>query len=398
MKDQTTPGGTVPVNLDKLLMDYHTGDILPEDMAVLGQWADGSPQNRQLLELLGGCSDMGADVMQMYEFDMPRVWKAVSQARRRRKAPAKRRTALRYASVACFLLLSGLGYRLYRDYSQELQDNYIVSDIGPGVKTAMLELSDGSTVELDGAVARRITEAEGTVVDIDGQGLTFFPRKGAAAAEVAWNTVSVPAGGEYSFTMADGTRVWLNSGSSIRFPVAFRGDAREVEMTGEVYFEVTHDRERPFVVQAGGQRVEVLGTSFNISAYPDDPDIETTLLTGKVAVVADGKQTILQPGQQTRFDHGTGVVTIHNVDAGSYAAWTEGVFVFFDEPVESICRKLSRWYNIGIDASSATLKDLRYSGAIRRHDSFNKTAELLASTGEIFFQEKDGTIKVFARN
>jgi ferric-dicitrate binding protein FerR (iron transport regulator) len=170
-----------------------------------------------------------------------------------------------------------------------------------------------------------------------------------------------------------------------------------VTLDGEGYFEIARDEARPFIVQTRTQRVRVLGTSFNISAHEEDGEIRTTLVTGSVEVEAGDRAWHLTPGRQSRFVTATGEISFHAVDARAYSAWTCGAFVFFDDSISAICRILSRWYGVAIDASSPGLDRLRYSGVIQREETFNEIAALLSSTGEMTFSERaDGTIVVTA--
>jgi ferric-dicitrate binding protein FerR (iron transport regulator) len=378
----------------KLLIKYHEGELSGEEKEMLEAWAKASPRDRQLFELLRESSGARADLARMHAYDQRGAWKAIRAADRRRSRRRLYRLLSRYAAAGAVLVAATLFLLTGRSAGDGAGNHSFSATIAPGSRHAFLQLSDGNVIELGGERARRqLTEKDSTRIDVRDDVVTFDAGAGSAGLPL-YNVVSVPAGGEMALVLSDGSRVWLNAGSSIRFPTRFPGDTREVAITGEAYFEVARDVERPFVVMARGQRLTVLGTSFNVSAYDDDDDIKTTLVTGLVKLEAGGGETQLLPGQQARFVPSTGEVSTRAVDARSCTAWTRGAFVFFDEPVGSICRMLARWYNVDIDASAPGLEKLYYSGVIQREESFNRIADLLASTDELLFVERGETIVV----
>ena len=186
--------------------------------------------------------------------------------------------------------------------------------------------------------------------------------------------------------------MWLNAESEITFPTQFSDSIREVHLRGEAYFEVHSDASHPFVVRTDLLSVRVLGTSFNLATYDDDPTVETTLISGSLKVIRDNVETLLRPGMQARLDKASNAMTTHEVYAESYAAWAHRMFSFFNEPIPSICRKLARWYDVEIDASDPGLNDILYSGMIERAETLNDIAELFSATNELIFREREGRI------
>ncbi|WP_432327294.1 FecR family protein [Mucilaginibacter sp. P25] len=199
--------------------------------------------------------------------------------------------------------------------------------MAPGGNKAILTLGDGSTIVLNGAKIGKLARQDNILIKkaADGQisyrdvVVDFHPSK-----NIIYNTATTPQGGQYQFILADGTKVWLNASSSIKYPVVFNGNERRVELTGEAYFEVAHNAKKPFKVISNGQTVEVLGTHFNINAYNDEQAVKTTLLEGSVKVSAGKVSNIIKPGQQARFDHG--LIDVMNVDADEVVAWKNGFF------------------------------------------------------------------------
>lgn len=208
-----------------------------------------------------------------------------------------------------------------------------------GVRRAVLELSSGEQVLLADSVRTELSERN-VRIEINGDEISYTAsEKSGKQAEEAYNTIRVPLGGEYSLTLGDGTRAWLNAGSSITYPLHF-GSRRCVTVTGEVFFEVAPDSRHPFVVSVSGVELTVLGTSFNVMAYDDEPSVETTLVTGSLRVAAEGEETLLSPGLQAGFDKSGGGLTVRKADVEACTMWRRGLLVFYDEPLRSICRKL----------------------------------------------------------
>lgn len=206
------------------------------------------------------------------------------------------------------------------------------------------------------------------------------------------NTVTVPRGKEFSLRLSDGTQVWLNSESSLVFPVRFGDGPREVTVTGEAYFDVAHDASRRFVVHADTVSVSVYGTAFNISSYADEGAIETTLVRGSVEVRSGHRRAMLQPGQQARVGREGAIFDVRQVAAEDYAAWTRGLFTFNDETIASICRKLSRWYGVEIVPRGVDADKVRYTGVVKRYETFAEMARLLARTDQIRADVEEGKI------
>ena len=254
-----------------------------------------------------------------------------------------------------------------------------------------LTLSSGENVALEAGGRRMLVEQDGTRLEIAGEELAYH--KVEAEQEIPMtNTVTVPRGKEFSLRLSDGTQVWLNSESSLVFPVRFGDGPREVTVTGEAYFDVAHDASRRFVVHADTVSVSVYGTAFNISSYADEGAIETTLVRGSVEVRSGHRRAMLQPGQQARVGREGAIFDVRQVAAEDYAAWTRGLFTFNDETIASICRKLSRWYGVEIVPRGVDADKVRYTGVVKRYETFAEMARLLARTDQIRADVEEGKI------
>lgn len=386
-------------DLAELLSLYSCGKQNEAQTTLLRSWAKQSSQNRQILELLDGTSHFGVDISQMLDYDQERVWSAICRSHR---ASSRKRTLQRITRMCvAAVLVSVVILVVIFNRNDTPMKNEIVSVVSPGVKGAVLEMSSGETIDLANLAGRSLTESDLTQIEIS-NGQTSFKSNPKPVAKPVMNTVSAPCGAEYSLTLSDGTQVWLNSDSKITFPTQFTGNYRQVVVSGEVYFEVAHDSKHPFIVSSGDVKMTVRGTSFNIASYPETRSVITTLISGALEVSVDNQPpssgVALNPGQQTNYDVDKQQISVRKVYADHYAAWTKGLFVFFDEPVESLCQKLARWYRIDIVADPAQLEGICLSGVIKKEETFNKVAEILAATEEIVFIEKQGRFEVRAVN
>jgi ferric-dicitrate binding protein FerR (iron transport regulator) len=262
------------------------------------------------------------------------------------------------ASVLLVLLAAGWFLLKHPSGSKQLAINKTKSahqDILPGGNRAILTLSNGSSIQLDtasnGTLAR---EGSSRVIKL-ADGRLAYEGANIKSIEVQYNTVATPRGGQYQLTLADGSKVWLNAASSISFPTAFTENERKVIITGEAYFEVAHNAEKPFIVQinsalGNGAHVAVLGTHFNINAYDDEHVIRTTLLEGSVKVSNSNTATVIAPGQQASLPDMSGNIQVaNNVDVDQVVAWKNGFFQFQNYTIKDIMRQLSRWYDVEVE-------------------------------------------------
>ena len=260
----------------------------------------------------------------------------------------------------------------------------------PGRTQALLTLADGSTVLLDQARQGLLARQGGSRVLKTAAGqLRYAAGPGAAAL---FNTVATPRGGQYQLTLPDGSRVWLNAASSLRFPVAFGEGERRVQLTGEAYFEVAKDAAHPFRVSAGPAEVTVLGTHFNVNAYADEPTLTTTLLEGAVRVAQGEQQVLLRPGQQATAGP-TGPVRVQAVDAQHAIAWKNGYFIFNDESIEGIMRQVARWYDVDVQYQGA-LAGKNFNGTVSRYQDAAAVLHMLELTGAVHFTTQGRRIVV----
>lgn len=292
------------------------------------------------------------------------------------------------SAVASVAIVICCCWFVYYWANMEQKLNVAVQKIVPGQYNAVLEMADGATYQL-GEQQYFLQEKTGNQIKVDSTVLSYLPvnNKSGLSQDIVYNKLSVPKGGEYRIELEDGTKVWINSASRLRYPVVFSGDTREVYLEGEAYFEVRRDSSRPFIVHAGDQRVTVLGTSFGMTCYANEVNDYTTLVSGKVKVeLQQGKQAfVLKPGTQVEYNKESGMVRERRVDVAEFVAWKEGKYVFKQKRLEDILSTLSRWYDFEVFYQNSEMKEVLFSGELRRFDDFNYLLQLIERTSDVKF-------------
>ncbi|HEY0273926.1 MAG TPA: FecR domain-containing protein [Chitinophaga sp.] len=304
------------------------------------------------------------------------------------------------ALTGAALLIGGLLYRNARKApaatAQHMPDR--PKGITPGTDKATLTLADGSTIPLDSAHTGALGRQGGASVTNNGQGLAYNAT--GTGSEVLYNTVSTPRGGQYQLTLADGSKVWLNAASSIRFPTAFTGGERNVEISGEAYFQVAPNARKPFHVAIAGRpdvKVNVLGTSFNVMAYTDEKAITTTLETGAVQVLHQEHAQLLQPGYNASLAGNAEQFTIAPADLEQALAWKDGKFRFHDTNIQTIMRQIARWYDVDVQYRG-DVSGLAFSGLISRRENAPALLRILEATHSVRFEITQNNITVIPVN
>lgn len=301
------------------------------------------------------------------------------------------------AAITLFALAGTGGYLWYSSQDPNANLTYhgttTKPDVAPGGNKAILTLANGATVILNSTQNGAVAEEGNTkVIKLKSGQLVYKTKNSKSNAErpISFNSLSVPRGGQYQITLPDGSKVWLNAASSLKYPTAFNGKERKVELTGEGYFEISQNKERPFFVEVpahqkgvGDMTVEVLGTHFNVNAYTDESFIKTTLVNGAVRIVRGKDSELLQPGQQANIENGTNKITVTTADLEEATAWKDGIFHFDDEDMASIMRKLARWYDIDVTYQGA-IPTGHYTGIISRNTNLSEVLKVLELSGVLF--------------
>jgi transmembrane sensor len=302
-------------------------------------------------------------------------------------------------AAAMLVLLTGAAYYLHTKQQAALlakKTETLKNDVEPGSNKAVLTLSNGTTIVLDDASNGVIAEQGNAKVLKPEDGQLLYSREGESENEpLAYNTLATPRSGQYQLILPDVSKVWLNSESSIHYPIAFTGNERRVQITGEAYFEVaklqlSSGKKMPFIVEKGEMQVEVLGTHFNVNAYSDEKAIKTTLLEGKVRVVkntAAGQQqsAVLAPGEQAVIAGHSPLTIHHSPDVDNVVAWKNGLFHFENADIKTVMRQLARWYDVDVVYEGTTVKNDPLFIEISRNTRLSDVLKVLQETGSARF-------------
>ncbi len=295
--------------------------------------------------------------------------------------------SVKYAAAVAVIVV-GVWAWLHFNYKHKETEKAVAlspANIQPGKDGAILTLENGSQVLLD-TVQNGVVALQGGATAIVKNGTLVYEKNNET--EAVYNTMSTPKGRQYKMQLADGTMVWLNSASSIKYPVIFNKEERYVEVSGEVYFEVAKNKKQPFKVNVSNRmNVEVLGTHFNINAYDNEPDINATLLEGSVKVADKNNNVILKPGQQALLNNRPEIIVRKAVDLDQIMAWKNGLFNFEGLSFEEAMNQLERWYNIQV-VYEKNVPDIRFGGKLQRSLSLNDLLDILEKTGVKFKLEE----------
>jgi transmembrane sensor len=314
---------------------------------------------------------------------------------------SKNRYAWLGAAAAIIILLSvGVLIRRAQMPSVPKQSNVIASSpqkILPGGNKAYLTMANGTVITLNGLKNGTLSTQTGIRINKVKDGILSYNKQAGDqkndSQELTYNTINIPRGGQYQLVLSDGTKVWLNSSSSLKYPAAFIGKDRKVELSGEAYFEVAKDRTKPFTVNVNGMSVQVLGTHFNINAYSDERVIKTTLLEGSVKLSGNGQQAMLKPGQQGAFNDQQTAFNVSEADVDDAVAWKNGFFVFNNEDIQTIMKRISRWYDVDV-VFPEKFKRKNFGGTVSRFKDVSEVLHSLELTGSVHFKTEGRRITV----
>lgn len=372
----------------ELLEKYKSGTCSPEELALLHKWIHHINLNRpsSLSEEELANAKAAFDKQFTSQNTMIRTllnWKTIATA------------------AASVILLFGIGlYFINTPNESPNEFTTVVSDndVLPGGDVAILTMEDGKKINLDDISTGSIISQQGSKIIKNEDGALEYTSELEPSQSTAYHTVETPSKGQYRIVLPDGTKVWINSESRLRFPTQFTASAREVELDGEAYFEVAKDSSRPFFVQSKSQKIEVLGTHFNIKSYKDEPYEKTTLLEGsiKVRYAHDTGSKLLKPGQQATIYEDK--CAVRNVDVEQAIDWKNGDFIFREESLAHIMKRVSRWYGVDVAYEKGIDLGQTFSGQVSRSKNLSEVIACLESTGELKFDKKDNKIVITRTN
>lgn len=366
-----------------------------EDVTYWKEWLVKNPEHKQQIEELRQMLILMGEESRKKNNDenFAELQKRIVQSKpdiATRPYPFLRKWSIAAAAV---LMVVGAGLFFYNKNGND-QKLAKVNDVSPGGNKAVLILANGERVNLTLAANGAVANQSGIKIikAADGQLIYDMSDVSMEASSDVYNTIETPIGGQYQVNLSDGTKVWLNAGSSLRYPLKFAKNERRVELKGEGYFEVKHQKGMPFKVSSYKQTVEVLGTHFNIMAYADEAVTRTTLLEGSVEISGQNSKTLLSPGQQARLVNDKINVT-EDVDLEDVVAWKNGYFKF-NESLVSIMSKISRWYGVEVIYQTKPNPSLTYSGKISRTRNISAVLKMIEFNGDVRFKVEGRKIYV----
>lgn len=332
------------------------------------------------------------------EANKAKMWKQV-QSRMNKNSRYQVKRYLKYAAIIVAFVLAGGTWWMVKENPEEIISVELseTSMLSPGTPKAYILFSSGQRMDLTTTEHDTMIMEKGMQVRVGSSGkISYVPGDSGSILkqEIVYNTIVVPRGGEYKLELADGTLVWLNSDSELRYPVKFAGSQRDVWLKGEGYFEVSKNPEKTFRVVVDDMIVKVLGTSFNINAYKDRGNILTTLVSGKVDIQdMSGKSlVVMNPNQQVDFRHGK--ISVQEVDVTRFVSWIDGKFYFNDMTLENIMSQLQRWYDIEVFFVDEELKSYPFTGVIRRDFTAGQIFEIIEKTTRVKFNVRGKCVTV----
>ncbi|SIN65625.1 FecR family protein [Chitinophaga niabensis] len=366
--------------ISELMAAFSTGSQTEEDEKELQLWLQEDERNQRLWERLMNRETYEENNRLSGKFPANEAWAKIeasldNDSKVRKMKPW--RNIMKYAAILLGVLSVGT---LYWWNQSTVKSPIAEQQIPAGSVGAKLTLGNGRVVDISKNNSLEITETDGTRIATDSGNIDYSMADMATGTPVL-NEIQTMTGMEYSVTLSDGTRIFLNAETKLKFPVAFKGTDRTVELTGEAYFDVAKDAKHPFIIKNGNVAVKVLGTSFNFRAYADEQNVVTTLAEGKVAVSSGGEWRHIVPGEQAVVTVGSGKMEVRRVDVMFYTAWRTGRFVFRNEELGEVLKQLSRWYRFEYRFEDEGARSIEIGASFDRYNSMAPIIDMLGSTG-----------------
>lgn len=376
-----------------LIGKHLEGRITPSESHELREWLAASPENQKMFSEFNDGNWVSGELAALNKYDLEAGRKKISEyvpefaaANIQPQVPVRTFAFWKWAVAAALTGVIATGAFFFLNTSEKTKavQEVAARQLKPGGNKAVLTLADGKTIVLDSTTQGALAEQGGVQIIKLGNGQLTY--KGIGSDASAINTLTTPRGGQIQVTLPDGTNVWLNSASSLKYPTVFKGNTREVTLDGEGYFEVAENRRQPFIVKARKTEVRVLGTGFNVMAYNDEEAIRTSLVHGSVKVSADSAGCLLKPGQEAVVPNTPNAFSIHIQTANleETLAWKEGKFRFDGAPITTIMRQIARWYDVEVEYDGP-VSTKEFYGVIPRTEDASQLLDALEIPGNVNF-------------
>jgi transmembrane sensor len=378
----------------KLLLIEKERALTEKEQLILNNWLKEDEGNQILYNRLKNEANISEKLKSLSEFDKDEAFARFVELTKNHKTRNIYREVLKYAAILIPFIFA-VWFIFQNNNKIEPEINIASTKIQPGTSKAILKLSDGTIVNLEDE-KELVAEFDGTTISNTNKEIIYNPSgKKVKFRKLQYNTIEIPRGGEYQLILSDGTKVWLNSATTIKYPITFAANSRDVYLEeGEAFFEVTENKKSPFIVHTSKMNVNVLGTSFNVRAYSAENQLATTLVTGKVLInqSKNGKEYTLIPNEQAILSDEE--IDIVSVDVDRFIAWKNGRILFEENTLEEIFNDLSRWYNIDVDYTSSEVKNLRFSVDVKRYDELVEILDILELTKKVKFIIEENSVTI----
>ena len=375
------------------------GNANDEEQRTLREWLSVSTRNKKIYDEFKDGKRLEQKIVESQQINWKNDYQHFITKRQRTRKNRRMKTIIRYAAILTLPIVAAGIFLLQKNDRQTIVS--ISEVIKPGEHKAVLITGGGERITLSDSTLSPIQEQNGMIVNVTNNKVSYILPEDSLCTQGSpiFNTLQIPRGGEYFLTLADGTEVWLNAETEIRYPVQFTGDKRVVYLDGEAYFTVAPDKNKPFTVVSTHASVSVLGTQFNFRAYPDERDVQTTLVSGSVIMQSEKyKQQIkLVPGEQGVLEKNSAKLMKQEVNTYLYTAWKDGRFAFRDARQEDLFNILARWYDLSDFYQSPEAKDIRFTGDLNKTDDFKSILKIIEQNERVIFTVNQRTVFIQAK-
>lgn len=382
-------------HISRLIVKSFQAELNEKEKKELQQWIEITPHNEKLYHSLAQ-NNLTSKRKEIQQLHPEKSWSNLENQINFRKN-TRYLSFLKYAAVILLALSGGLLFYFHQQTPNDATTLTVNTPTPePGSAKAILILESGEQVELTHQQNFHLQQDSSIQLDIHNNVLRIKIADSLIPASESYSTLAIPKGGEYQLVLSDGSKIWLNSDSRLRFPSSFNGNQRTVYLEGEAYFEVAHRPQQPFIVSTKEIDIQVLGTKFNVKAYSDDPLISTTLVSGSVRTSCNqsDQSVILLPNEQCIFDPAQNTLETHPVNPQVFLGWVQGRFIFENETLGEIMKQLSRWYDVEILYRKPQLAQYHFTGNVDRFDNISTLLRMIEKTYNITFNINGRTIVV----
>ena len=399
MSEKTSQKEKNIFQLARIIAASLKGNANDEEQRTLREWLSVSTRNKKIYDEFKDGKRLEQKIVESQQINWKNDYQHFITKRQRTRKNRRMKTIIRYAAILTLPIVAAGIFLLQKNDRQTIVS--ISEVIKPGEHKAVLITGGGERITLSDSTLSPIQEQNGMIVNVTNNKVSYILPEDSLCTQGSpiFNTLQIPRGGEYFLTLADGTEVWLNAETEIRYPVQFTGDKRVVYLDGEAYFTVAPDKNKPFTVVSTHASVSVLGTQFNFRAYPDERDVQTTLVSGSVIMQSEKyKQQIkLVPGEQGVLEKNSAKLMKQEVNTYLYTAWKDGRFAFRDARLEDLFNILARWYDLSVFYQSPEAKDIRFTGDLNKTDDFKSILKIIEQNERVIFTVNQRTVFIQAK-